>query len=85
VGRAALTRGTTPYQRTLSMSAGEFRLNNVCKPRDRTHINLHEPLDVAYWTKEFDKSKWDLAALVRKVGTSVEAIRIELGKPDAAR
>jgi hypothetical protein len=55
-------------------------LSNFRKPRDSTHVNLHEPLEVEYWTKELGVSKWDLAGLVRKVGTSVSAIRRELGK-----
>ena len=50
------------------------------KPRDSAHVSLNEPSEVEYWTKELGVSKWDLAGLVRKVGTSVAAIRRELGK-----
>jgi hypothetical protein len=52
------------------------------KLRNRTRINLREPKEVEHWTKELGVDKWDLARLVRKVGTTVAAVRKELGKSE---
>ena len=45
--------------------------------QDRSKINMHEPHEVKYWTKELvDKDQ--LQKLVDKVGNSAAAVRKEL-------
>jgi hypothetical protein len=48
-------------------------------PRDRTSINMNEPFELRYWSKELGISLNQLKAVVGKVGTSTDAIRQELG------
>jgi hypothetical protein len=48
-------------------------------PQDRARINVNEPHEVAYWTKELGVSKEKLADLVEEVGVSAKAIREKLG------
>ena len=47
-------------------------------PVDRTSINMNEPFEVRYWSKELGLSLAQLKALVGKVGASTDAIRQEL-------
>ena len=44
-------------------------------PAGRARINVHEPHQVAYWTKELDVTPEKLEDLVLDHGTSAEAIR----------
>jgi hypothetical protein len=46
---------------------------------DRTKINMHEPWEVDYWTNELGISKSELEKAVKKVGSSPDAVRKELG------
>jgi hypothetical protein len=46
--------------------------------QDRSKINMHEPLEVKYWTEELDVDKDQLQKLVDKVGISAAAVRKEL-------
>lgn len=47
--------------------------------QDRARINVHEPHEVAYWTKELGISKERLIEVVGFAGTSVKAVRQSLG------
>jgi 3-oxoacyl-[acyl-carrier-protein] synthase III len=47
-------------------------------PQDLNMINMHEPYEVKYWTKEFGVDKQQLQKLVDKVGNSAAAVRKEL-------
>ena len=49
-------------------------------PVDRTSINMNEPFEVRYWSKELGVSGSQLKALAKKVGTETSAIRDELAK-----
>jgi hypothetical protein len=49
-------------------------------PADRSKINVNEPWEVDYWTKELGVSKDELAKIVKKVGNSSAAVRKELGR-----
>ena len=49
-------------------------------PADRSRINVNEPYELDYWSKEFDLTPEQLRHLVAKHGTSVETIRQLLGK-----
>ena len=51
---------------------------NDSGPRDRTTINMNEPFEVRYWSKELGVSMSQLKAVVAKVGSSTDAIRAEL-------
>jgi len=51
------------------------------KNGDRRKINMAEPWEVDYWTKELGVSREELRKLVAKVGTSADAVRKELGIP----
>ena len=46
--------------------------------QDRSKINMHEPHEVKYWTKELGVDKDQLQKLVDKVGNSAAAARKEL-------
>ena len=47
-------------------------------PVDRTRINMNEPFEVRYWSKELGVSVSQLKAVVKKVGEETDAIRQEL-------
>ncbi len=49
-------------------------------PQDRSKINIHESWEVKYWCGKFDCTKAELAAAVKAVGVSAEAVRKHLGK-----
>jgi hypothetical protein len=51
---------------------------NDSGPMDRTNINMNEPFEVRYWSKELGVSTAQLKAVVGKVGSETEAIRKEL-------
>jgi hypothetical protein len=46
--------------------------------QDRSKINMHQPYEVKYWTKELGVDKEQLQRLVEKVGNSAAAVRKEL-------
>jgi hypothetical protein len=48
-------------------------------PADRSRINVNEPYELDYWSKELDLTP-EHRQLVAKHGTSVETIRQVLGK-----
>ena len=45
---------------------------------DRSKINMHEPHEVKYWTKDLGVDKEQLQKRVDKVGNSAAAVRKEL-------
>jgi uncharacterized protein DUF3606 len=47
-------------------------------PRDRSRISLSEDYEVRYWSEKFCVSKERLAAAVKKVGNSADAVEREL-------
>lgn len=49
-------------------------------PADRSRINVNEPYELEYWTKELGVSATKLKELVAKHGVMVSAIRKVLGK-----
>lgn len=46
--------------------------------QDRARINLNEPHEVAYWTKELGVTKERLQQLVKDAGPSAKAVREKL-------
>ena len=48
--------------------------------QDRARVNVNEDHEVQYWTQKWGVSKEQLAASVKKVGVSVDAVAQELGK-----
>jgi hypothetical protein len=52
-------------------------LKNRASP-DRSKINMHEPYEVKYWTKELGVNRDQLQKLVDKVGNSAASVRKEL-------
>lgn len=46
--------------------------------QDRVRINVNEPHEVDYWTKELGVTKDRLAQLVKEAGPSVKAVREKL-------
>jgi hypothetical protein len=48
------------------------------KGHDRSKINMHDPLEVQYWTKHLKVSKEELQKAVDKVGNGAAAVRKEL-------
>jgi hypothetical protein len=59
----------------------EEKMDNLKKKSaaDRSKINMHEPWELDYWTKELGVSKEQLQKAVDKVGNSAAAVRKELG------
>ncbi len=49
-------------------------------PADRNRINVHEPYEVEYWTKELGISAARLRELVQRHGVMAADIRRALGK-----
>jgi Protein of unknown function (DUF3606) len=45
---------------------------------DRSKINMQEPIEVKYWTRELGVDKQQLQKLIEKVGNSAAAVRKEL-------
>jgi hypothetical protein len=48
--------------------------------QDRARINVNEPHEVAYWTKELGVTKDRLEQLVKDAGTSAKAVREKLAE-----
>jgi Protein of unknown function (DUF3606) len=48
--------------------------------QDRARVNVNEDHEVRYWTQKWGVSKEQLAAAVKKVGVSVDAVARELAK-----
>jgi len=44
-------------------------------PRDRKTINVSEPTEVRFWTREFDVGADTLLGAVKKVGPDAEVVR----------
>jgi len=51
----------------------------IRRPQDPTKINIHEPWEVEYWTKELGVSKERLIQAVQAVGVMVTAVKKHLG------
>ena len=51
---------------------------NDSGPSDRTSINMNEPFEVRYWSKELGVSQSQLKAVVVKVGPTTDAVHNEL-------
>ncbi|MES2220163.1 MAG: DUF3606 domain-containing protein [Acidobacteriota bacterium] len=49
-------------------------------PADRARVNIHEPYEVEYWSKEFGVTSERLRELVSKHGVMAAEIRRALGK-----
>jgi Protein of unknown function (DUF3606) len=49
--------------------------------QDRSRINVNEPWELRYWTKELGLSEDELREAVKAAGTSASAVRQHLGKP----
>jgi hypothetical protein len=49
-------------------------------PQDRSRINVNEPWELRYWTKELGLSEDELRQAVKEAGTSVEAVRQHVRK-----
>ena len=49
--------------------------------QDRSRINVNEPWELRYWTKELGLSEDELREAVKTAGTSASAVRAHLGKP----
>lgn len=50
------------------------------RPEDPTRINIHEPWDLAYWSRKFRITPERLCAIVLVVGTATIAVRASLGR-----
>lgn len=46
--------------------------------QDRSRINMNEPWEVKYWTRELGVSQEELARAVEQAGNSVTAVREQL-------
>jgi hypothetical protein len=49
-------------------------------PADRARINIHEPYEVEYWTRELGVSAARLQELVQRYGVMAADIRRALGR-----
>jgi len=47
-------------------------------PLDRTHINVNEGFELRYWAKNLNVSLEQIKSAVRKVGTELALVRLEL-------
>jgi hypothetical protein len=54
-------------------------MDRVKQKPDRSKINMLEPMEVKYWTKQLGVDKQQLHVLVERVGNSAAAVRKELG------
>lgn len=48
-------------------------------PQDRSRINVNEPHELRYWTKELGVTEEQLRAAVQAVGVSATSIREHVG------
>ena len=51
-------------------------------PYADNRVNPHEPNEIKYWSRKFDCTAMELKHAVRAVGTSAEAVRKFLRKPE---
>ncbi len=49
-------------------------------PQDRSRVNVNEPWEVAWWTKQFGVTERQLRDAVRAVGPMVNNVKRYLGK-----
>jgi hypothetical protein len=49
-------------------------------PQDATRVNVHEPWEVEYWTKELGVSAETLKKAVQSVGPMAKDVRSHLAK-----
>ncbi|MDM0110643.1 DUF3606 domain-containing protein [Variovorax sp. J22R133] len=49
-------------------------------PQDRSRVNVNEPHELRYWTREFGVTEAKLRSAVAAAGVSVEQVRRYLGK-----
>ena len=49
-------------------------------PQDRSRVNVNEPHELRYWTKELGVTEAKLRSAVAAAGVSVEKVRRYLGK-----
>lgn len=49
-------------------------------PQDRTRINVHEPWELNYWTKELGLTAEELKQAVKEAGVMVADVRRHLGQ-----
>lgn len=47
-------------------------------PVNRTHINVNEGFELRYWAKSLNVSLEQVRSAVRKVGTELAVVRVEL-------
>ena len=59
-------------------------LHNKSQP-DRSKINMHEDVEVKYWTRQLGVSKELLQQAVDKVGNAAAAVRKELAYDAASQ
>ena len=52
----------------------------IKQPQDPQKINVNEPWELTYWTKELGVSEDELKAAVEAVGVKVEDVKKHLGK-----
>ncbi|WP_342249360.1 DUF3606 domain-containing protein [Sphingomonas sp. OTU376] len=52
----------------------------IRQPQDRLRINVHEPWELNWWTREFGVTRQQLEHAVRQVGVMTSAVRQYLGK-----
>jgi hypothetical protein len=53
---------------------------HIKRPQDVLRINIHEPWEVNWWTRELGVTKDQLAAAVRAVGVMAANVRAHLRK-----
>jgi hypothetical protein len=68
VHRAVLLLHTTHEEQAMS-------LHTDSGPVDRTRINMNEPYELRYWSKELGVSTAQLKSVVKKVGDGTDALR----------
>jgi AraC-like DNA-binding protein len=50
--------------------------------QDHWRVNLAEPWEITFWTREFGCSEWQLHEAVQAVGNSAGAVRAQLAAED---
>jgi hypothetical protein len=51
--------------------------------QDRTRINIHEPYEVEYWTRELGVTRSELERFVTEHGVSADKVREAITKAQA--
>lgn len=54
-------------------------------PLNRTHINVNEGFELRYWAKDLDVSLEQVRSAVRRVGTALADVRMELKRQNLGR